>query len=579
MAGKYVYLPDLKVLQGRVPDVPRSPPPELSLINTPLVVREWQSLLELHPDKEFSQYLLNGFTYGFRIGFNYKSHTYRAGKRNMASAVENPQVVEEYLAKERELGRVIGPLTPGSRQLQINHFGVIPKSSQPGKWRLIVDLSHPDGFSINDGIEPELCSLSYASVDSAVAVIMRLGRGTILAKLDLESAYRIIPVHPDDRLLLGMEWDGNWFIDSALPFGLRSAPKIFTAMADGLLWIMAANGVTSALHYLDDYLIFGSPGTTVCGDALTLALSLCKRLGVPVSQKKLEGPATTLVFLGVELDTEAQELRLPGEKLSHLRSIITAWRNKKSCTKRDLLSLIGHLQHACKVVRYGRTFLRRMINLSTGVEELHHHIRLNASFRSDLQWWATFIATWNGVSMMLIPSRASYDVVLISDASGNWGCGAYNSQSEWFQFQWPREWRLVHITIKELLPIVLSCAAWGHSWKGKSVKCLCDNAAVVAIINSGRSKVDKAMHLMRCLTFFLAHYGTNIFAEHLPGKDNIAADALSRDNLTLFHQQVPRAAQLPTKLPQELILALVTHQPDWTSPRWRNWFDTILRKV
>ena len=552
---------------------------ELSLINTPLVVREWQSLLELHPDKAFSQYLLNDFTYGFRIGFNYKSHTSRAAKRNMASAVENPQVVEEYLAKERELGRVIGSLTPGSLQLQINRFGVIPKSSQPGKWRLIVDLSHPDGFSINDGIEPELCSLSYASVDSAVAVIMRLGRGTILAKLDLESAYRIIPVHPDDRLLLGMEWDGNWFIDTALPFGLRSAPKIFTAMADGLLWIMAANGVTSALHYLDDYLIFGSPGTTVCGDALTSALSLCQRLGVPVSQKKLEGPATTLVFLGVELDTEAQELRLPGEKLSRLRSIITAWRDKKSCTKRDLLSLIGHLQHACKVVRYGRTFLHQMINLSTGVKELHHHIRLNASFRSDLQWWATFIATWNGVSMMSITSRASYDVVLISDASGNWGCGAYNSQGEWFQFQWPRDWGLVHITIKELLPIVLSCAVWGHSWKGKSVKCLCDNAAVVAIINSGRSKVDKAMHLMRYLTFFLAHYGTNIFAEHLPGKDNIAADALSRDNLTLFHQQVPRAAQLPTKLPQELILALVTHQPDWTSPRWRNLFDTILQKV
>ena len=77
-----------------------------------------------------------------------------------------PQVVEEYLAKELELGRVIGPLTSGSLQLQINRFGVIPKSGQPGKWRLIVDLSHPDGFSLNDGIEPELCSLSYASVDS-----------------------------------------------------------------------------------------------------------------------------------------------------------------------------------------------------------------------------------------------------------------------------------------------------------------------------------------------------------------------------------------------------------------------------
>ena len=266
-----------------------------------------------------------------------------------------------------------------------------------------------------------------------------------------------------------------------------------------------------------------------------------------------------LVFLGIELDTVVLELRFPGDKLSRLRSIIAAWRDKKSCTKRDLLSLIGHLQHACKVVRYGHTFLRRMINLSTGVKELHHHIRLNASFRSDLQWWATFLPTWNGVSMMSVPSRANHDAFMISDASGNWGCGAYNSQGEWFQFQWPLAWASIHITIKELLPIVLSCAIWGGYWRGKTVKCLCDNAAVVAIINSGRSKDDRAMHLMRCLTF-LAHHSTNIFAEHLPGKDNVAADALSRDNLPLFCQQVQRAAQLPMQLPQELILALVTHQ-------------------
>ena len=204
LAGKYVYLSDLQVLQGRVPAVPRSLPPELLIISTPLVVHEWQSLLEPHLDKDFCQYLLDGFKYSFRIGYDYGGHAYRAAKRNMASAVENPRVVEEYLAKERELGCVIGPLTPGSLQLQINCFGVIPKSSQPGKWRLIVDLSHPAGFSVNDGIEPDICSLSYASVDSAVAVIMHLGKSTALAKLDLESAYRIIPVHPDD-----LEWNGR----------------------------------------------------------------------------------------------------------------------------------------------------------------------------------------------------------------------------------------------------------------------------------------------------------------------------------------------------------------------------------
>ena len=102
------------------------------------------------------------------------------------------------------------------------------------------------------------------------------------------------------------------------------------------------------------------------------------------------------------------------------------------------------------------------------------------------------------------------------------------------------------------------------NWRGKTVKCVCNNAAVVAIINSGRSKDNRAMHLMRFLTFFLSYYGFILFAEHLPGKDNIAAGALSRNNFSLFHKHVNHASKLPTQLPQELILALVIHQPDLT---------------
>ena len=256
-AGKYIYLSNLQLLSRHVPASPMTLPSELSPVNTPLMLRVWQSHLQSHPDKTFCHYLLDGFKHGLRIGYDYANHTCRAASRNMASALENPTVVDDYLAKEKELGWIIGPITPGSVQLQINHFGVIPKSNQPGKWQLIVDLSHPTGHSINDGIEPELCFLSYASVDDAVAIIQRLDKGTVLAKLDLESAYRIIPVHPDDRLLLGMEWRDSWFVDTALLFSLCFTPKTFTAMADGLLWIMAANGVKCALHYLDDYLFFG----------------------------------------------------------------------------------------------------------------------------------------------------------------------------------------------------------------------------------------------------------------------------------------------------------------------------------
>ena len=81
---------------------------------------------------------------------------------------------------------------------------MIPKKCQPGKWRLIVDLSHPESKSVNDGIKPELCYLSYVSVDDAVRMVMELGPGALMAKLDIQSVCRMIPVHPGDRRLLGM---------------------------------------------------------------------------------------------------------------------------------------------------------------------------------------------------------------------------------------------------------------------------------------------------------------------------------------------------------------------------------------
>ena len=121
---------------------------------------------------------------------------------------------------------------------QLCPFGVIPKPSQPGKWRLIVDLSSPDTKSVNAGIAPELCSLQYLRLDNVIAEVVRIGRGAQLAKLDIESAYRMIPVHPGDRHLLGAQWAGQTFFDTRLPFGLRSAPKIFSAVADTLQWLM-----------------------------------------------------------------------------------------------------------------------------------------------------------------------------------------------------------------------------------------------------------------------------------------------------------------------------------------------------
>ena len=114
--------------------------------------------------------------------------------------------MDAYLANECIMGRVLGPFPqPPLGTLHVNRFGVIPKMAQPGKWRLIVDLSFPMEASVNDGIPSDCCSLRYPSINLAIQQILRVGQDAQLSKLDIKDAYRRVPVHPDDWPLLGMQ--------------------------------------------------------------------------------------------------------------------------------------------------------------------------------------------------------------------------------------------------------------------------------------------------------------------------------------------------------------------------------------
>ncbi len=179
-----------------------------------------------------------------------------------------------------------------------NPFGVIPKKSSPNKWRLILDFSFPHGKSVNDGVSKDLSSLNYVSVDEIVSHILQLGQGAVMAKMDIKQAYRNIPVHPDDRYLLGMYWEGHAYVDKTFPFGLRSAPLIFTVVADALQWVMERQGVSWVRHYMDDFITVGAPGASECMRNIQAMQATCEAANMPVEPEKNEGPATVISFLG-----------------------------------------------------------------------------------------------------------------------------------------------------------------------------------------------------------------------------------------------------------------------------------------
>ena len=266
--------------------------------------------------------------------------------------------------EEVDRGNILGPFSSQSAEgYHINRIGVIPKRHQPGKWRLITDLSFPEGVSVNDSIDPTRCSLSYISVDNVANRAISLSRGSLIAKIDIKSAYRLVPVWPPHRQWLGMKWKNQIYIDAMLPFGLRSAPKIFNALADALEWCVASRGVVNIFHYLDDFAVVGPPDSESCHQDLITLKQVCTELGIPLAIDKEEGPSTTIVLLGIIIDTVKQELRLPADKLMRLQGILIEWEKRKSCTRKELESFIGVLQHACRVIKPGRSFLRQAIAL------------------------------------------------------------------------------------------------------------------------------------------------------------------------------------------------------------------------
>ena len=252
----------------------------------------------------------------------------------------------------------------------------------------------------------------------------------------------------------------------------------------------------------------------------------------------------------------------------------------KSCRKRDLLAIIGVLSHACKAIRAGRSFLRRLIDLSMSVRRLDRRVRLNQAARADLEWWWQFGKRWNGVAMMVAVNSRVPECELVSDASGNWGCGAaYRIQ--WFQLKWAGlgSTEDYGIMAKELLPIVVAAAVWGAEWSGKTVMAKCDNLSVVATVNSGSCREKEAMHLRRCLAFLEARWTFHMVSEHIRGVDNVVADALSRDRANVACSLLQGAEERPVEIPKEVLDVVARVKPGWKEEDWERLWNFYSRKV
>ena len=188
---------------------------------------------------------------------------------------------------------------------------------------------------------------------------------------------------------------------------------------------------------------------------------LFEELNIPLAPKKTFRPTQVLEFMGITLDSVKMEARLPEDKLHHTRDMLAAWPSRRGGSLRELQSLIGTLQFACRIISPGRPFMQRIINLTRGVPESKQIIRLSQEFRKDILMWQMFLNHWNGVSLFLPPyTESSPQIHLYTDAAGSIGYGFFFN-NQWFQGKWLPSHQLsptsgISIAWQELYPIYLA---------------------------------------------------------------------------------------------------------------------------
>lgn len=475
--------------------------------------------------------------------------------KNLQSALNEPDVVSSLLAREVNKGYVVGPFSsPPFPVFRVNSLGVATRKYS-GKKRLIFDMSSPHSphvASINECIPLSPFSLYYASVDHAIQLIKVAGHGAWLAKADITDAFKVLPIHPADWPMFCIKWQSDFYFAVRLTFGCRSSPHLFNCLSEALCWILLnVCKLPFVLHLLDDFLLIDFPSnqTSVLDSLKKVFSDVC----IPLSLEKTVGPSTSLEFLGIILDSIKMQASLPEEKLTRIRSIFASFLSSSVVSKRELLSLLGHLNFAMRIIPQGRSFISRLLSLAHSVENLGDHIRLDEGCKSDLSFWSQLLSNWNGISFFYNDlSESSDSLDLFTDAAPSAGFGGY-FRGHWFSDSWPVEFPKAlgsaSIALYEIYPIVVASVLWGDAWSRKRISLFCDNESVVAIINKGRSSCPLIMSFLRRLTWQSVLHNFIIKAEHIPGHRNVLADALSRFRFQDFRRLCPSADADPTPCP------------------------------
>ena len=491
-----------------------------------LNIPQWRSALVGYADAHIVDYLAYGWPIGIDRDAILQSHF-----RNHTSALEHPGDVAHYIATELGHGALLGPFAgPPVATCHFNPLMTRPKRDSRFR-RVIVDLSWPKGYSVNDGISRTQyidgpMTISLPTPDDMERTIVRVGKGAFLYKTDLSRGYRQLRVDPLDWPYLSFVHESMCYMDICPPFGLRSSAMAMQRVSQAIIHLHSRRGYLSRA-YIDD---FGGAERheTRAKAALQALQGIMGELGVVQAEAKICLPSQYMVWLGIQFDTIAMSMSIPKAKLAEIMDCLERWRGKLRATRKEMQSILGLLNFVASVAPPARLFTNRMLDDLREAPPAGS-TSLSCQFKQDVQFFAELLPRFNGRRIMgkeLVPYQHQVEL----DACLT-GCGAV-AGDQFYATPFPdhvlrQEHSIAHL---EMLNVVVAIKVWRQRWSGWTVQVYCDNLNSVHVLQSGKSRDVYMRSCAREVFLYTAAYDIDVQVCHRPGLQMVWADALSREH-------------------------------------------------
>ena len=382
----------------------------------------WDHALEGYDDSQVASFLRYGW-----LGSYTAPDIPTPSAKNHPSATAFMNDVDLFLEKEVRLGAMLGPLKapPFREWFQTSPLMSVEKKDSDRR-RVIIDLSFPEGSSVNDGVlknhfQGSPLTYKLPTINDMASVVAALGPGAYLWKADLARAYRQLRSDPLDYPLMGVAHRGSYYADLCPSFGCRGSSAAQQRVSTAVCHLMKKKGF-EVLAYIDDFC-----GAHSSFDEAVRAFAeferLCQVLGLQIAPEKSAFPSTTMEWLGFQFDTTRMDITIPHDKLADIIAIAHLWSTKSRATRKELQALAGKLNHVAQCIPPARRFMSRILSLLRAAPP-QGSIRVNEEVRRDVAWFVKYAQKCNG-RQLITRDLPSFDIQCDACLQGGGGFFIY----------------------------------------------------------------------------------------------------------------------------------------------------------